>query len=133
MNSKSKPNPIDIHVGSRVRFKRKILGITQRKLGDALGITFQQIQKYESGTNRIGSSRLYHISKILSVPVAFFFEDLPEEILKETDKLFKNDHESFATEKLYDNETINLLKSYYRIDSKIVRKNINTLIRSIIK
>ena len=75
---KKKPNPIDIHVGSRIRLRRKMLGMSQEKLGENLGITFQQIQKYEKGTNRVGASRLQAISSILGVPVAFFFEDAPE-------------------------------------------------------
>jgi transcriptional regulator with XRE-family HTH domain len=71
------PNPIDRHVGSRVRMRRMMLGMSQEKLGDALHLTFQQVQKYEKGTNRIGASRLQQISHILQVPVAFFFEDAP--------------------------------------------------------
>lgn len=75
--TKKSPNPIDIHVGARVRLRRMMLGMSQEMLGDHLGITFQQIQKYEKGTNRIGSSRLQGIARALSVPVAFFFEDAP--------------------------------------------------------
>ena len=71
--TKKAPNPIDKHVGSRVRMRRMMLGMSQEKLGDALGLTFQQVQKYEKGTNRIGASRLQQISNILQVPVAFFF------------------------------------------------------------
>src|SRR5216684_3293407 len=71
------PNPIDRHVGTRVRMRRMMLGMSQTALGDALGITFQQVQKYEKGTNRIGASRLQHLSHILGVRVAFFFEGLP--------------------------------------------------------
>ena len=77
MPSKKSPNPIDIHVGSRVRLRRMMLGMSQEKLGESLGITFQQIQKYEKGTNRIGASRLQHIATVLKVPVSFFFEDAP--------------------------------------------------------
>src|SRR5882757_2050353 len=77
MANKKQPNPIDIHVGSRVRLRRMMLGMSQEKLGESLGITFQQIQKYEKGTNRIGASRLQHIARVLSVPVSFFFEDAP--------------------------------------------------------
>src|SRR5438132_9700768 len=76
---KKAPNPIDKHVGSRVRMRRMMLGMSQEKLGDALGITFQQVQKYEKGTNRISASRLQHISQILQVPVAFFFEGAPHQ------------------------------------------------------
>lgn len=71
---------MDIHVGSRVRLHRTLLGITQDKLGKALGLTFQQVQKYERGANRISSSRLYQISQILDVPISFFFDDMPKEI-----------------------------------------------------
>src|SRR6266705_1233356 len=77
--AKKAPNPIDKHVGSRVRMRRMMLGMSQEKLGDALGLTFQQVQKYEKGTNRIGASRLQQISHILQVPVAFFFEGAPHE------------------------------------------------------
>ncbi|RUY60953.1 XRE family transcriptional regulator, partial [Mesorhizobium sp. M7A.F.Ca.CA.001.13.1.1] len=76
-DNKKKPNPIDIHVGSRIRLRRNMLGMSQEKLGENLGITFQQIQKYEKGTNRVGASRLQAIASILGVPVAFFFEDAP--------------------------------------------------------
>src|SRR5262245_28441674 len=71
------PNPVDRHVGSRVRMRRKMLAMSQEKLGKALGVTFQQVQKYETGANRIGGSRLQQISQILQVPLAFFFEDAP--------------------------------------------------------
>jgi transcriptional regulator with XRE-family HTH domain len=74
---KKAPNPIDRHVGSRVRMRRMMLGMSQEKLGDALGLTFQQVQKYEKGSNRIGASRLQQISLILQVPVSFFFEGAP--------------------------------------------------------
>src|ERR1700731_4533434 len=77
MAAKKSPNPIDKHVGSRVRMRRMMLSMSQEKLGDALGLTFQQVQKYEKGTNRIGASRLQHISNILQVPVAFFFGGPP--------------------------------------------------------
>jgi transcriptional regulator with XRE-family HTH domain len=72
------PNPVDRHVGSRVRMRRMLIGMSQEKLGEALGITFQQIQKYEKGTNRIGASRLHHIARVLGVPVEFFYEGAPE-------------------------------------------------------
>ena len=74
---KKSPNPIDKHVGSRVRMRRVLIGMSQERLGGALGLTFQQVQKYEKGTNRIGASRLQQIAGVLSVPPAFFFEDMP--------------------------------------------------------
>ena len=73
-------NAIDGHVGSRVRTRRTLLGLNQSQLGDALGLTFQQVQKYERGSNRISASRLFHLSKILDVPVSYFYEDMPDEL-----------------------------------------------------
>src|SRR5436190_23724934 len=78
MMAKKAPNPTDKHVGARVRMRRMMLGMSQEKLGDALGLTFQQVQKYEKGANRIGASRLQQISNILQVPVSFFFEGAPQ-------------------------------------------------------
>ncbi len=75
---KKNPNPVDIHVGGRVRMRRILIGLSQEKLGDQLGLTFQQVQKYEKGSNRISASRLWQMAKILGVPVSFFFDDLPE-------------------------------------------------------
>ncbi len=76
--AKRGPRPVDVHVGSRVRIRRTLLGMSQEKLGAAINLTFQQIQKYERGTNRIGSSRLFELSKVLDVPVSFFFDDMPQ-------------------------------------------------------
>jgi transcriptional regulator with XRE-family HTH domain len=77
MLAKKAPNPTDKHVGARVRMRRMMLAMSQEKLGDALGLTFQQVQKYEKGANRIGASRLQHIAQILQVPVSFFFDGAP--------------------------------------------------------
>src|SRR5277367_5561364 len=74
----SRPSPIDIHVGSRIRLRRTLLGMSQERLGDALGLTFQQVQKYERGVNRVGASRLFDISRVLDVPISYFFDDMPE-------------------------------------------------------
>src|ERR687896_162580 len=78
----ARPNPIDVHVGKRLRLRRTLLGMSQERLGELLGLTFQQVQKYERGVNRIGSSRLYELGQILDVPVSFFFDDMPEEQLQ---------------------------------------------------
>lgn len=75
MATRKEPNPIDVHVGSRLKLRRSLMGMTQEKLGEQLGVTFQQVQKYEKGANRIGASRLQEIARILEVPVSFFFED----------------------------------------------------------
>jgi len=81
--TKKNPNPIDVHVGSRVRMRRMLINMSQEKLGEKLGLTFQQVQKYEKGSNRISASRLFQISQILGVPVQFFFEDLPRQAVSE--------------------------------------------------
>ena len=89
----SKPDPIDIHVGQRVRLRRVLLGMSQEKLGSALGLTFQQIQKYENGANRIGSSRLYRLSKVLDVNISYFFQGISEEAIP-SDTGLKNKYEN---------------------------------------
>src|SRR5919107_1994508 len=75
-----RPSPIDAHVGGRVRLRRTLMGMSQEKLGDALGLTFQQVQKYERGVNRIGASRLFDLSRVLDVPIGFFFDDMPDAV-----------------------------------------------------
>src|SRR6201996_5365569 len=82
-----RPNPIDIHVGSRVRLRRTILGLSQEKLGEKIGLTFQQVQKYERGVNRIGASRLWELAQILDVPVQFFFAELSDEAAQEMQRI----------------------------------------------
>ncbi len=77
MASKGFPNPIDVHVGTRIRLRRTLLGLSQEKLGEAIGLTFQQVQKYERGANRVGSSRLFDLSRVLDVPIAYFFDEMP--------------------------------------------------------
>ena len=75
-----RPSPIDVHVGTRIRLRRTLLGMSQEKLGEALGLTFQQVQKYERGVNRVGASRLFDLSRVLDVPISFFFDDLPDSL-----------------------------------------------------
>ncbi len=77
MASKGFPNPIDVHVGTRIRLRRTLLGLSQEKLGEAIGLTFQQVQKYERGANRVGSSRIYDLSRVLDVPISYFFDEMP--------------------------------------------------------
>ncbi|MCA1940984.1 MAG: helix-turn-helix domain-containing protein [Caenispirillum bisanense] len=76
------PDPVDVNVGVRLRLRRTLLGLTQQQLGDAIGVTFQQVQKYERGTNRISASRLFDMACVLSVPVSYFFDDLPEDVVQ---------------------------------------------------
>src|SRR5262245_56733470 len=109
---KKAPNPVDKHVGSRVRMRRLMLNLSQEKLGDALGLTFQQIQKYEKGTNRIGASRLQQISGILQVPVAFFFEGAPR-MAGEGGKSFTGaPSPAFVSEFLATSEGLALMKAF---------------------
>lgn len=129
------PNPVDIHVGSRVRLRRTLLGLSQEKLGDAVGLTFQQIQKYERGANRIGASRLFQLSRILDVPISFFFDELPA-ALKTTQGqivwgLRERDQKALEPDPLARRETLELVRAYYRISSPRVRKRLFELTKSL--
>ena len=130
MINKKQPNPIDIHVGSRVRLRRMMLGMSQEKLGEHLGITFQQIQKYEKGTNRIGASRLQHIARVLSVPVSFFFEDAPGGAA-ESGELAERQPAHYVVDFLSSSEGIQLNKAFIRVKDAKVRRRIIDLVRSI--
>ena len=127
----STPDPIDVHVGSRVRMRRTLLGKSQEKLGNALGLTFQQIQKYERGANRIGSSRLYKLSQILDVPVAYFFDDMPDQTGKRARGLSDSGPKAFEQEKLAKRETLELVRAYYKISDPKVRKKTFELVKAI--
>ncbi|MFC1659260.1 helix-turn-helix domain-containing protein [Pseudomonadota bacterium] len=128
------PNPVDIHVGVRLRMRRTMLGLSQNKMGDLIGVTFQQIQKYEKGVNRIGSSRLYQISKILLIPVSYFFEGYEEEgeSNSEITKVSKGKEEVlFRHEDLDNKEIAQLVKNFIRISNPSVRKSVITLAKSL--
>src|ERR1044071_9485162 len=112
MMAKKAPNPTDKHVGARVRMRRMMLGMSQEKLGDSLGLTFQQVQKYEKGTNRIGASRLQQISLILQVPVSFFFEGAPTE---QTDGFGEAPSPAYVTDFLASTEGLALVKAFMLI------------------
>src|SRR5215208_965481 len=124
MINKKQPNPIDIHVSSRVRLRRMMLGMSQEKLGEHLGITFQQIQKYEKGTNRIGASRLQNISTVLAVPVSFFFEDAPGPIGISAAGMGESRPASYMTDFLSSSEGIQLNKAFTRIKDNKMRRRI---------
>jgi len=128
----AKPNPIDVHVGSRVRLRRTLLGLSQEKLGEALNLTFQQIQKYERGANRIGSSRLFQLANVLDVPVSFFFDDMPDEIAgSRPPGLGESTVPKFEQEKLSRRETLELVRAYYRVADPAVRKRIFELVKAV--
>ncbi len=132
MASKKSPNPIDIHVGSRVRLRRMMLGMSQEKLGEHLGITFQQIQKYEKGTNRIGASRLQAIARVLNVPVAFFFEDAPGLTPVAGNQGFEETQAAtYVVDFLSSSEGLSLNKAFVRIKDSKIRRRIVELVREI--
>jgi len=125
--AKKAPNPIDKHVGARVRMRRMMLGMSQEKLGDSLGLTFQQVQKYEKGTNRIGASRLQQISLILQVPVSFFFEGVPT--LSGTPEGFgEAPSPAYVTDFLATNDGLALVRAFTRIWNAKLRRRIVDLV-----
>ncbi|HWJ74892.1 MAG TPA: helix-turn-helix domain-containing protein [Kaistia sp.] len=129
MVNKKVPNPIDVHVGGRVRLRRMMQNMSQEKLGESLGITFQQIQKYEKGTNRIGASRLQNISSVLQVPVSFFFEDAPG---TPADAGFDEGRPAaFVTDFLSSAEGLQLNRAFVRIKDAKVRRKIVDLVRAV--
>src|SRR5579872_3514428 len=109
-------HPVDVHVGKRLRQRRTILGLSQEAIGNAIGVTFQQVQKYERGVNRMGSSRLFEFSKILSVPVSYFFEGLEKVAGQSTSQSgVAEDALTFEHEKISTRETLEIMRAYYRI------------------
>ncbi|MFA5952747.1 MAG: helix-turn-helix transcriptional regulator [Hyphomicrobium sp.] len=127
---KKVPNPIDRHVGSRVRMRRMLAGVSQEKLGDALGVTFQQIQKYEKGSNRVSASRLQHIAKMLDVPVAFFFDGAPNGDLP-AGGFSDAASSAYASDFMSSSEGVQLTKAFVRIKSPKVRRRIIDLVESL--
>jgi transcriptional regulator with XRE-family HTH domain len=127
---KKDPNPIDKHVGSRVRMRRMMLGMSQEKLGDALDLTFQQVQKYEKGTNRIGASRLQQISLILQVPVAFFFEGVPtpQGPARGMSGMKEAPSPAYVSDFLASSDGIALTKAFTRLKNSKLRRRIVDLV-----
>lgn len=127
-------NPVDLHVGSRVRFRRMLIGMSQEKLGESLGLTFQQIQKYEKGVNRIGASRLYELGKALGVSVAFFYEDAPGlggNIVNPPVGFAESPSESYIVDFLSTRDGLELNKAFARITDPKVRRSVVDLVRSL--
>jgi transcriptional regulator with XRE-family HTH domain len=124
------PNYIDVHVGSRIRMRRQLISMSQEKLGELLGITFQQIQKYEKGSNRISASRLYYAAKTLGVPVSFFFEGLPG--TDGGDGMQENDAHSNLMANLLTPEGVQLAKAFGEMEDTNKRKLIVTLARAVL-
>lgn len=134
------PNPVDVHVGRRMKNRRALLGITQEKMAEELGLTFQQVQKYERGLNRIGASRLWDISKILDVPVGYFYDEMDKETEKRSPRMItksgsagslQEDVVSMDFDPLSKKETIDLIRDYYNITSPKVAKMVRNLLKSL--
>ncbi len=129
-----RPNPVDVHVGSRVRLRRMLLGMSQEKLGERLGLTFQQVQKYEKGINRIGASRLFDLAQVLGVPVQFFYEEAPmaaDASPLQAAGFADNRGESYIVEFLNSREGLELNRAFVRIQDAKVRRSIVELVRSL--
>lgn len=132
------PNPIDVHVGNRIRLRRTLLGMSQERLASLLGLTFQQVQKYERGMNRVGASRLWDISKVLEAPIGFFYEDMDKVVANQSPRMFntaedaqimlREDEEEYLTDPMQKQETIELVKAYYKIPNRKAAKHLFDLI-----
>ena len=128
----SKPSPIDQHVGSRIRLRRTLMGMSQERLGEALGLTFQQVQKYEKGSTRIGASRLRHISQILQVPVPFFFEGAPASLGRPAaEESADAPSPSFVSDFLATSEGLDLVRALTCIEDSKLRRAIVQLVAEI--
>jgi transcriptional regulator with XRE-family HTH domain len=135
----SRPSPVDMHVGARIRLRRTLMGMSQERLGDALGLTFQQVQKYERGVNRVGASRLFDLSRVLDVPISFFYDNMPEPLNPGGSAApaaravtgFAEQQAGFGTDDtLNKRETLELVRAYYRITDPAVRKRVFDLMKS---
>ena len=137
MASKRHPNPIDVHVGNRIRLRRTLLGMSQTVLAEAMGLTFQLVQKYEKGTNRVSSSRLVDMANALDAEISFFFQEMSAEIQQQTPSMLMNRKKlsNVADERdpMAKRETLELVRAYYRIPDPAVRKRVFELTKVIAK
>ena len=130
-------NAVDMHVGKRVRLRRTLLGLSQEQLGTELNITFQQVQKYERGANRISASRLWDIGQILDLPINYFFDDMTENTMRSSPRRVSRGSEllDLSDEQIKDpmtrRETLELVRTYYSIEKPLVRKRISEMVKSI--
>ncbi len=131
----TKPHPVDIHVGARVRIRRTLLGMNQTKLGEELGLTFQQVQKYENGKNRISASRLYDLARVFDVSVEHFFEDMPPEVaaisLATKGRSRMKKLPSYEPNPMAKQETLELVRAYFKIEGVNVRKRVYQLTKAL--
>ena len=125
-----KPNPVDVRVGARVRLRRNMLGLSQEKLGEAIGLTFQQVQKYERGANRIGASRLYELGGVLGVPVQFFFDET-DPVHAPPVGFAETPQEGFDSDPMRKRETVELVDAYYGITDVAARRRLFDLAKAL--
>ncbi|MBL4870311.1 MAG: helix-turn-helix transcriptional regulator [Robiginitomaculum sp.] len=128
-HSPRSPNPVDIHVGTRVRLRRQLLKMSQEKLGDQLGVTFQQVQKYERGTNRVGASRLWRMSQVMDVPVSFFYDGL--DVADTTHEFAENDQTPIVYDFINSTDGVSLAMAVSKIKNKAVRRQVLELARAL--
>ena len=126
-------NPVDKHVGERVRMRRMLLGMSQEKLGEHLGLTFQQVQKYEKGVNRIGASRLFDLAQVLGVPIQFFYENMPTAVsgLQAASGMAEKPAEPYVADFLSSRDSVELNKAFARVTDPRIRRSIVDMVRSI--
>jgi transcriptional regulator with XRE-family HTH domain len=130
--SKRMPNPIDVHVGTRIRMRRMLVGMSQEKLGERLGLTFQQVQKYEKGTNRVSASRLFHVAQVLGVTVQYFYEDLPNGAeVGAVEGFAESGEQAVITNFLNSAEGLQLNRAFHQITDSDVRRRVVELVKSI--
>ena len=128
------PSPVDVHVGARLRRRRTLLGMSQTKLGEAIGLAFQQVQKYERGANRISSSRLYDLSGMLEVPIEYFFGDMPAAVAASSPTLKggrAKEPPSYEPDPTHKQETMEFVRAYYKIEDANVRKGLRELTKAV--
>jgi len=124
------PSPVDVHVGARLRVRRTLLGMSQTMLGEAIGLTFQQMQKYEKGANRISASRLFVLSRVLDVPIAYFFDDMPTAVAATSPVVGGGKAKkppSYELDPMAKRETLQLVRAYYKITDPEIRKRLYEL------
>src|SRR3954453_1957402 len=125
------PNPIDVRVGARLRLRPNMLGLSQEKLGEAIGLPFQQVQKYERGANRIGASRLHELSRVLDVPISFFFDDTDPVRAPAMGGFAEPPAEAIESDPLRKRETVELIQAYFSIEDGTVRRRLLDFVKAL--
>ena len=128
------PSPVDAHAGARLRRRRTLLGMSQTKLGDAIGLTMQQVQKYERGANRISASRLFDLSRVFDVPIQFFFDDMPAAVAASSPAQGGGKAKkppSYEPDPMHKQETLELVRAYYKITDPEIRKRLRELAKAL--